>query len=180
MAYEFTGPQFLGVAGKAATSTTPTQNDFTSTYTTLPSGMVVGQEVEGVDPTNGYWGKFKLLFGVASNIVGALVFYNSASGITTLATGSKTGQPIAVSMSANTSTTTYSWYQTQGVATVKKTAVTVSPGVPIYISGTAGRIKVVQSAYLQIIGAQTANTATVTSTTSTVLVTLANPVAEGA
>lgn len=182
MAYQFTGPQALGIPGAIATSTLPNSNPaaLTSTYTSLQNGMFLGQEVEGKDPVTGYWGKFKLLFGVANCAVGSVVFYNAASGLTILATGSKTGQPIAVSMAANTSSTTYSWFQTQGPATVLKTAVTVTPTVPIYISATAGRVKVLQSAYLQIIGAQSANTATVTSTTSTILVTLANPVAEGA
>jgi len=163
MAYTFTGPQNLGIAAL------PTQ-----IYTSLPDGMVVGQVVEGKDPASGYWGKFKLLAGCANTAVGLLVSYNAATGTTALApTTGNSDRPLAVAMSANTSTTSYGWYQVEGPATVKKTAVTVSPDVILYLSATAGRVKVVQSAGLQILGARSANAATVTSTTSTVLVTLA-------
>lgn len=173
MAFEFTGPQTLGIAGKTASGTFPTgAADLTQTYTAVPDGMVVGQIVEGKDPVNGYWGRFKLLYGVGSTVVGSLVFYDDASGLTTLATGANSARPLAAAMAANTSTTSLGWYQVQGVATVKKTAVTVNPTVILYISGTAGRVKVIQSAGLQILGGRSANTATVTSTTSTVLVTM--------
>lgn len=162
MAYQISGPQYLGVAS------------LSSTYTSLPDSTWLGQVVEGKDFTTGYWGKFKLLFGVASTVVGSVVSYNAATGLTTLApTTGNSNQPLAVAMSANTSTTTYGWYQVEGVATVKKTAVAVNPGVILYLSATAGRVKVIQSAGLQILGARSANAATVTSTTSTVLVTLA-------
>ena len=174
MGYEFTGPQGLGIAGAVATSTLPNSNPaaLTSIYTSLPDGMFVGQVVEGKDPTNGYWGRFKLLYGVGSTVVGSLVFYDGATGLTTLATGANSARALAVAMAANTATTSLAWYQTEGVATVKKTAVTVNPNVLLYISGTAGRVKVIQSAGLQLIGVRTSNTATVTSTTSTVLITM--------
>lgn len=163
MTYAFTGPQSLGVAAL------PTQ-----IYTSLPDGMVVGQVVEGKDPASGYWGKFKLLYGVGSTIVGSVVSYNAATGLTALApTTANSDRPLAVAMSANTVATSLGWYQVEGVATVKKTAVAVSPDVILYLSATAGRVKVLQSAGLQILGARSANAATVTSTTSTVLVTLA-------
>lgn len=64
----------------------------------------------------------------------------------------------------------YGWVQVVGQVPVLKTAVTVSPQSPIYISNTAGRLKVLVSAGMTILGARTANTATITSTTSTVLV----------
>jgi hypothetical protein len=136
--------------------------------------MVLGQEVEGRDTDNGYYGRFKLLFGVGSTVVGSVVSYNAATGLTTLApTAGNSNLPLAVAMSANTATTSYGWYQISGVATVKKTAVAVAPTVLLYLSATAGRVKVNQSAGLQILGMRSANAATVTSTTSTVLVTLA-------
>lgn len=179
MAYEPIGPQSLGLPGRVATSTTPTDPSFTTTYTSLPDGAYLGMEVEGRDPTTGYWGVFKLLFGVASTVVGSLVFYNSATGLTTLATGGNTAYPLAVAMSANVGPTVYGWYQIKGPATVKKTAVAVTPNVALYISATAGRVKVIQSAGLQLIGGRSANAATVTSTTSTVLVTLGPAYAQG-
>jgi hypothetical protein len=45
---------------------------------------------------------------------------------------------VAISMAANTLTTTYSWYQVYGVNTVAKTD-TVAADKPLYIDGTAGR-----------------------------------------
>jgi len=174
MAYQFSGPQFLGVPGINTGGTTP---GFTATYTTLPDGASLGMEVAGIDPVTGYTGRFKLLFGVASTVVGSLVSYDAATGLTTLSPATATattygGLPFAVAMSANVGPTVYGWYQITGPATIKKTAVTVSPGVKIFLSGTAGRIKVLTSAGLLILGARTANTTTVTSTTSTVLVTI--------
>lgn len=168
MTYQFCGPQGLGIAAFNTGTTSP----LAATYTAIPDGMVVGQEVDAKDTANGYYGRFKLLYGVGSTIAGSLVFYDAATGLTTLATGANSAEPVAVAMAANTSTTSLGWYQVSGPATVKKTAVTVTPGVKIYISATAGRIKVLQSAGLQILGARTSNTTTVTSTTSTVLVTL--------
>jgi len=163
MTYTFTGPQNLGVAHLP-----------TDIYTSLPDGMFVGQVVEAKDPANGYWGRFKLLKGCASTAAGLLVSYNGATGATAIApTTANSDRPLAVAMSANTATTSYGWYQTEGVATILKTAVAVSPDVILYLSATAGRVKVIQSAGLQILGARSANAATVTSTTSTVLVTLA-------
>jgi hypothetical protein len=162
MAYKISGPQFLGVAALG------------STYTSLPDSTYAGQVVEAKDDATGYWGKFKLLLGCANTVVGSVVSYNGATGTTALApTTGNSNQPLAVAMSANTSTTAYGWYQVEGVATVKKTAVAVAPSVILYLSATAGRVKVIQSAGLQILGARSANAATVTSTTSTVLVTLA-------
>lgn len=162
MTYTVAAPQSLGLAA------------FGSIYTALPQGMVIGQEVDGQDKDNGYYGRFKLLFGVGSTIVGSVVTYNSATGLTTLApTTGNSNLPVAVAMSANTVTTSVAWYQISGPATVKKTAVAVAPTVLLYLSATAGRVKVIQSAGLQILGMRSANAATVTSTTSTVLVTLA-------
>lgn len=171
MAYQFTGPQFLGVPGITTGGSTP---GLTSTYATLPDGASLGMEVVGADPVTGYTGRFKLLFGVASTVVGSLVSYDTATGLTTLSsTTGNTGLPLAVAMSANVGPTVYGWYQITGAATIKKTAVQVLPNVKIFMSSaTAGRIKVLTSANLLILGARTANTVTVTSTTSTVLVSI--------
>lgn len=180
MAFEFTGPQALGIAGKTASGTFPTgAADLTQIYTAIPDGLVPGQVVEGKDIVNNYWGRFKLLYGVGSTLVGSLVFFDDASCLTTLATGANSARPLAVAMAANTAITSLAWYQVEGPATVKKTAVAVSPTVILYISATAGRVKVIQSAGLQILGGRSANTATVTSTTSTVLITLGPAIAQG-
>ncbi len=89
------------------------------------------------------------------------------------------GTPVAVSMSANTSASNYSWYQIEGLSTVLKSAVAVSPQAKVYISGTTGRLMPTSASGKQIIGAKYANLATVTSTTSTATVLLSRPWAQG-
>lgn len=180
MAFDFSAPQSLGIAGGVSNGTFPTgAPDFTSVYTATPDGMVPGQVVEGKDINGKYWGRFKLLYGVASQVVGSLVFFDAASCLTTLATGANSARPLAVAMSANTATTSLGWYQIEGPAVVKKTAVAVNPTVILYISATAGRVKVIQSAGLQILGGRSANTATISAAVSTVLITLGPAIAQG-
>lgn len=77
------------------------------------------------------------MFGCSSNAVGALVTFTSA-GVTSLTAGNDVGR-VAVSMAANTSTTTYSWYQIKGYhAAVKADSVAAANG--LFIDGTAGRV----------------------------------------
>lgn len=86
-------------------------------------------------------------------------------------TSKNTGVAVAVAYTAvtsNASSVQYAWFLIQGQVAVLKTAVTVTPQQPIYMSATAGRIYVTASAGKQILGARTQNSATVTSTTSTV------------
>lgn len=105
----------------------------------------------------------------------------TVAALPVLATSKNTGVSIAVSINAIASNTSvqYAWFQVQGRATALKTAVTVSPDVVIYASATAGRFKVLTSAGGQIWGARTANIATVTSTTSTVILYLDRAKMEG-
>lgn len=136
----------------------------------------LGTRVRAKDPTYGE-GEFIRLVGVASTIVGAIVSYNATTYQTTLltATGQKNkGTPVAIAMSACVANE-HGWYQIGGLAVIKKTTVAVSPGVAIYSSATAGRIKVLASAGQQIVGATTANLATVVTTTSTVVVAIDRP-----
>lgn len=142
---------------------------------------VVGTIVRAKDPTYGA-GEFIYLKGVTSNFVGALVTYVANTGVTALSTTSGIatgGAPMAVSMSAadGGTTNTYGWFQIDGDAVMYKTAVKFDPasGQRIYLSGTAGRVMQTSVAGRQIIGARFAATATVTSTTSTVIVTLNRP-----
>jgi hypothetical protein len=88
-------------------------------------------------------------------------------------------KPLAVSMNANTSITTGSWYQVSGAAVIKKTAVKVSPGVPLFLSTTAGRVKAVASAGLQVLNCVTINAATVASAVSTITAQVQFPFAQG-
>jgi hypothetical protein len=60
-------------------------------------------------------GEFIYLRGVASTAVGSWVVYNLDDMSTTLLVANAIG-PVAVSMSANTSSSTFGWYQIQGKA----------------------------------------------------------------
>ena len=140
----------------------------------------LGTIVRAWDPTYGE-GEFIYLLGVGSTVVGSVVKYNATSYLTELITvsnGKNKGVPVAVAMSANVANQ-YGWYQIGGNAVVKKTTVAVTPQVPIFISGTSGRIKVLASAGQQILGAQTANLTTIVTTTSTVVVTINRPATQG-
>ena len=115
---------------------------------------------------------------------GNLVYWTAgytATILPVLATCKNQGMAVAVAPVAVASSTSvqYGWFQIQGQATVLKTAVTVSPNVVVYASGTAGRIKVLSSAGGQITGMRTANSATVTSTTSTITCYLNRPSVQG-
>lgn len=140
----------------------------------------LGTEVTGVDSTYGE-GKFIYLLGVASTVVGSLVKYNATTYQTALlsvANGKNKGVSVGVAMSANVASQ-YGWYQIAGNAVIKKTGVAVTPQVPIFISATDGRLKVLASAGQQILGAQTANLTTIVTTTSTVVVTINRPFTQG-
>ena len=140
----------------------------------------LGQIVRGYDPTYGE-GEFIYLLGVGSTIVGALVKYNATTYQTALLSvtnGKNKGVPVAVAMSANVASQ-YGWYMISGNAVIKKTTVAVTPQVPIFVSATDGRLKVLASAGQQILGAQTANLTTIVTTTSTVVVTISRPHTQG-
>ena len=141
----------------------------------------VGTIVRAEDPTLGL-GEFIFLPGVASNTVGSLVTYQGAGSTATVALSPNTanlGQPVAVSMAANTSTTALSWYQIAGVAVIKKTAVKISPAQKVWQSATTGRIFATATSGKQILGAVTVNAATVASATSTINVLINRPHAQG-
>lgn len=98
-------------------------------------------------------------------------------------TSKNTGVAVAVAYTAvtsNASSVQYAWFLIQGQVAVLKTAVAVAPQSPVYISATAGRVKVLSSAGQTILGARSQNAATVTSTTSTVTVYLNFSALEGA
>lgn len=89
------------------------------------------------------------------------------------------GTPIAMAVntvSSNATLVQYTWFQIVGRCTALKTAVTVTPNVPLYVSATAGRVKVLLSTFRSILGARSANATTVTSTTSTVAIYISRPV----
>lgn len=150
------------------------QIDVTDTVKNVPLGTIIA----ATHDTFGY-GEFIYLLGVASTVVGSLVKYNATTYQTVLLTNTANQAcSVAVAMSANIDAQ-YGWYQIEGLATIKKTTVAVTPQVPIFISATAGRIKVLASAGLQILNARTANLTTIVTTTSTVVVEINRPFAQG-
>ena len=177
MAYTITDPQAgftpIGVIDTGVTSPAGVSSGSTTTIPTPP--MVPGQIVKGIDPTYGM-GEFILLKGVASTAVGSLVTFNTVNYTTALCPSTANlGQPVAVSMSANTSSSNWSWYQIEGVAVVAKSANTLASNVAIGI-GSAGKVGTSASGK-QILGARTANS-TVSATTTCLLI-LNRPHAQG-
>lgn len=158
-------PNELGIQPIANISTT--QNH--------PLGFKVG----AYDPTLGY-GEFIYLNGVGSTAVGSLVTFNQLTGATTLAPNTANlAQPVAVSMAANTSATSFSWYQVYGAAVITKTAVKISPSSKLYLSATAGSVFATQTSGKQLQGVVTINAATVLSATGTITAQISYPDLQG-
>lgn len=149
----------------------------TSTTQLLPLGTVVRAK----DPTYGE-GEFIYLLGVASTAVGSAVSFNATTHQTTLLPNTANlSCPVAWAMSANVASQ-YGWYQIKGLTVALKTAVKADPAVNanrIYISATTGRVMQTSAAGKCILGAARANLTTVTSTTSTVVLSINRPMAQG-
>lgn len=164
MAYSHVLPS-LGLMPIGNTDAGVTQPNASAAAPTPP--MRLGMIVRAVDPTYGE-GEFILLPGVASTAVGSVVTYNTTSYTTALAAvGANKAQPIAIAMSANTSSSTWGWYQISGVAVVKKTctvslAANAAVGVLTtgLIAGT-GSGKEVQGALVAAVASATAGRTTV-------------------
>lgn len=165
MAFTFSEPQ-SGVMPIALTDSGVTFPNATSAAPTPP--MVPGMVVRAVDPTFGM-GEFILLAGVASTAVGSLVTYNTVSFTTTLCpVTANLGQPVAVAMAANTSSSTWGWYQISGVAVVaKSTGLGLANNVAVAVN-SIGKVGTVASGK-QVLGVRTANS-TVSATTTVRLV----------
>jgi len=176
MAYSFTENR-AGMLQIANTDSGVTMANGTSAIPTPPNTL--GQVVRAFDPTYGE-GEFIMLVGVASTVVGSLVTYNATTYQTTLsANTANQATPVAVAMAANTAGL-FGWYQIGGLAVVKKTAVATNAQVAVYQSATAGRIMATAASGKQILGARSANLATVASTVSTVIVSINRPHLQGA
>lgn len=136
----------------------------------------LGQVVDAWDAANNWAGKFIFLKVPVSTAVTAGLLYQwdknyQVTVVPITSTSKNTGVAVAVAYNAvtsNASVVQYTWFLIQGTVATLKTAVTVSPQSNVYISATAGRVKVLTSAGAGIIGARTNNASTVTSTTSTV------------
>lgn len=167
------------------------------TYTTTAPGVAVlpgsvlepqlGEIRSAYDLTLASWAEFIYLKVPTSTAITANLLYQwtgtyTVAVLPVLATSKNTGHQVAAataSLASDATNVNYGWFQISGLATVLKTAVTVSPDSVVYASATAGRIKVLTSAGGQITGLRTANTATVTSTTSTVTCYLNRPAMQG-
>ncbi len=177
MAYTIVNPQ-LGFLPLTAIDAGVTTSGGTSGGTVIPTPpLQLGRIIEANDPVYGT-GEFILLPGVTGTVVGSVVTYNSTSYTTALApAGTNLPQPIAVSMAANASSSTWSWYQISGIAVAAKNAVTAS-----LVAGTA--VGVVTAGVLnntatgaEVQGALVA--ATATATAATVQVVLNRPHMQG-
>lgn len=175
MAYSFTENR-AGLLQIANTDSGVTMANGTSAIPTPPATL--GMVCRAFDPTYGE-GEFILLVGVASTVVGSLVTYNATTYQTTLsANTANQATPVAVAMSAN-GAGSFGWYQIGGLAVVKKTAVAVNAQVPVYQSATVGRVMPTAASGKQVLGARSANLATVASNVSTVIVSINRPHLQG-
>ena len=175
MAYSFTENR-AGLLQIANTDSGVTMANGSSAIPTPPATL--GMVCRAFDPTYGE-GEFILLVGVANTVVGSLVTYNATTYQTTLsANTANQATPVAVAMSACTAGL-FGWYQIGGLAVVKKTAVAVNAQVPVYQSATVGRVMPTAASGKQVLGARSANLATVASTVSTVVVSINRPLLQG-
>ena len=147
-----------------------------TTRPTIPLGTIV----RGVDPTYGY-GEFIFLSGVASTAVGTVVSYDG----TTFATARTTtvanqSRPVAIAMAACATSTNYAFYQISGTAVVSKSTTAAFSGttkVSVGIKST-GKIGATASGK-EVLGMKTAQTASVTSATTTVACVINRPHLQG-
>jgi hypothetical protein len=174
MAYTFDDNK-AGLLQIAVTDPGITTANGTAAIPTPPA--VLGQIERAFDPTYGA-GEFILLVGVASTAVGSLVTYDGTTYQTTLcATTSNQARPVAVAMSAN-GAGSFGWYQIEGTAVVTKTTgAKVNPTVAIGVVST-GKVGASASGK-EILGARSANAATVASATTTVNVVVNRPHLQG-
>lgn len=144
----------------------------------LPSTVLepqLGEIRQGWDSTLGAANFIYLKCPVSTAIpLGTLVYWKgdySATILPAVATSKSTGVPVAATYTAIASNASvqYAWFLVQGKCLVLKTAIQIGiTAVPVCVAATAGRVKAILSTGGTIIGAFTANSATVTTTTSTV------------
>jgi hypothetical protein len=147
--------------------------------TSTVQNHTLGTIVRAIDATYG-GGEFIYLKGAANTVVGMAVVYDPVNATTTLTPNTANlDQPVAVAMSANV-LANYGWYQIAGASVIKKTAVKVSPNVPVYQSATIGRMMSTAASGKELMNARSVNAATVLSATSTITVLTQRPFLQGA
>jgi hypothetical protein len=151
--------------------------EVTSTVQTCDEGTLVNAyDSSGVQGA----GEFIYLKGAANTVVGLTVVFDPVNHTTTLTPNTANlNQPVAVAMSANVAAN-WGWYQIEGATIIKKTAVKVSPNVPVYQSATIGRVMSTAASGKELMNARTVNAATVLSATSTITVLIDRPFLQGA
>lgn len=98
----------------------------------------IGEIRQAYDTDKGV-GEFIYLKGVGSTAVGSWVGYTPGTGATVLATANG-NYPLAVSMTTNTTTGSYAWYQISGIATaLGLTSITATSGF-LWLTGTPGSV----------------------------------------
>lgn len=155
--------------------TTPVAGYPGITAVDVSAKIPLGTIVTAVDPTYGE-GEFIYLKGVTSTVVGAMVTYAATTHQTALSPDTAgIGSSFAFAMAATTATAKYGWYQIEGLTVAKKTNVSWEPQKAVYQSGTTGRVMDTVASGKQVAGARSANLATVTTTTSTVVLMINRP-----
>ena len=151
-----------------------------STTQKMPLGAIVKANDLSTEVAGGQGeGEFVYLKGIASATAGEMVNYNTRTGVIARTPDTtNTGAPVAVLMAALTASY-YGWGQIEGVAVIKKTAVRISPNVPVYQSATVGRITGVAASGKQLLNARTASAATAYSAISTAFVLINRPCIQG-
>ena len=174
MAYTFDEPR-AGLLQIGVVDDGVTMANGASAIPTPPN--VLGSVVRAFDPTYGE-GEFILLAGVAGTAVGSLVIYDGTTYATTLVpVTANQARPVAVAMVANTSASKFSWYQISGTAVVLKTATSISAKVGVGVT-SIGKVSASASGK-EILGARSANAATVASATTTLTIVINAPHMQG-
>lgn len=169
MAYLATTPQ-LGVVTMTSTSTLAPGYMNVRDGTGSGQWPQLGSTVDAYDQLLG-GGKFIYLKGATGITAGIVVNWSNVYVAAAIPSTAKLGTPYAVAVST-VNATSYGWFQIGGKCSVLKTAVKISPASLVYISGTAGRFFATVTSGKLLHGAITANSATIASATSTVVVML--------
>lgn len=139
-------------------------------YRTQPLGGVAADATTYAN-LDGATGQFILLPGVASLAVGDVVtwYYDYATSTpivvrATSTTYANQGSPLAVSLAANTSATSWSWYQIQGPAVVNNNGTWSGANARLGLSTTAGQLTTTLAAGAQILNARSSSTVSAIAT----------------
>lgn len=177
MAYTFDEPR-LGMLQIANTDSGISYTSPAGVTTIIPTPpAVLGSVVRAFDPTYGE-GEFILLKGVASTIVGSPVIYDATTYATALAPVSNANaRPVVFAMSANASSSTFGWYQTEGSVVAAKGTARIQPNVAIGVS-TAGKIGNTATG-IELQGARYSGSTTVLTAATTIVLIINRPHYQG-